>query len=283
MGARGSATDGIALQRVTQSTVAAIDPRLQSNAAAAVFEGFIVAVDVGMRPYAARLFREALESTYRRPVRFACVTHYHADHAFGLQAFKDVTLFGSRRLAEVLERSPDWSPEACARLKQDDPEGGEWLHEVELVVPSLRFDGRMDIVNKGRSVEFRHAGGHTDCSVYGFLPDEKVLFAGDLIFAGGFPFAGDPTMDPEVWMATLRTWTSMAIEHVIPGHGPVSGPGEIVRQLEFFETLKRNTIEAIEAGRDCEDIVLPSIYPIGDKVWFAEKTVQRWHAYYSGC
>jgi cyclase len=272
----------IALQRVSESTVAAIDPRLQSNAAAVIFDDFIVAVDVGMRPYAARLFREALGGTYGRPVRFACVTHCHADHTFGLQAFKDVTLFGSRRLAVVLAQSSDWSPEAQSRRKEDDPDGGRWLDEVELVLPSLRFDERMDIVSKERVVEFRHSGGHTDCSVYGYLPDEKVLFAGDLIFAGGFPFAGDPTADPEAWMATLRAWTSMAIDHVIPGHGPVSGPDEIVKQLEFFEALKRSTIEAIEAGRGYSDIVLPTIYPIGDMVWFAEKTAQRWHAYYSG-
>jgi cyclase len=271
----------IALQRVTKSTVAAIDPRLQSNAAAVIFDDFIVAVDVGMRPYAARLFREALEGTYGRPVRFACVTHCHADHTYGLQAFKDVTLFGSRRLAVVLAQSSDWSPEAQSRRKDDDPDGGRWLDEVEQVLPSLRFDKRLDIVNKGRLVEFHHTGGHTDCSVYGYLADEKVLFAGDLIFAAGFPFAGDPTADPEVWMATLRGWTSMAIDYVIPGHGPVSGPDEIVRQLEFLETLKRHTIEAIEAGRGCEGVVLPSVYPVGDKVWFAEKTAQRWHAYYS--
>jgi cyclase len=272
----------IALQRVTKSTVVAIDPRLQSNAAAIIFDDFIIAVDVGMRPYAARLFREALEDTYGRPVRFACVTHCHADHTFGLQAFKDATLFGSRRRAVALEQSPDWSPEARSRWKNDDPDGGAWLDEVELVLPSLRFDERMDIADKGRLVEFRHSGGHTDCSVYGYLPDEKVLFAGDLIFAASFPFAGDPTADPEVWMATLRAWTSMAIDYVIPGHGPVSGPVEIVRQLEFFETLKRHAIEAIEAGRGCAQVVLPSVYPIGDKAWFAEKTVQHWYAYYGG-
>jgi hypothetical protein len=85
-----------------------------------------------------------------------------------------------------------------------------------------------------------------------------------------------------VWMATLRTWTGMEIDHVLPGHGPVSGPGEIVRQLEFFETLKQNTIKAIEAGLGPDDIVLPSMYAIGKKAWFAEKTAQRWHAYYSG-
>ena len=199
-----------------------------------------------MRPYAARLFREALESTYGRPVRFACVTHCHPDHTFGLKAFKDVTIFGSRRLAAALEQSPDWSPEARARRKQDDPEGGDWLDEVELVLPSLRFDGRMDIVNKGRLLEFRHSGGHTDCSVYGYLPDEKVLFSGDLIFAGAFPLCRRPDGGPGgVDGHSADVDEHAEIDHVLPGHGPVSGPGEIVRQLEFLEIMKRNTIEAI--------------------------------------
>jgi cyclase len=274
--------DKIALQQVTESAVAAIDPRLRSNAAAIILDEFIVAVDVGMRPYAARLFREALESTYERPVRFVCVTHCHADHTFGLKAFKDVTLFASRRLAEDLRSSPDWSPEARAAFKQNEPDGGDWLDEVELVIPSLLIDGRLDVTCNGRTAQFHTAVGHTDCSVYGYLADEKVLFSGDLVFAGMLPFAGDASTDPEQWMATLRSWMTIAIDHVIPGHGPVSGPGEIVRQLEFLEALKENTLAALQAGRGWEDIAVPPIYPVGDMLWFVEKTRQRWHAYYGG-
>ena len=281
MDAPGPNNGGIALQRVTESTVAAVDPRLRSNAAAVVFDDFIVAVDVGMRPHASRLFRESLEAAFGRPVRFACVTHKHADHTFGLTAFKDVTLFSSRRLAEALETTSDFTPEVRAAWKKEDPEGGDWLDEVELVVPSLRFEGRLDIANGGRVVEFRHSGGHTACSVWGYLPGEKVLFAGDLIFAGMLPFAADETVDPEVWISTLRSWTGMAIDHVIPGHGPVSGPEEIARELGFLETLKKNTLEAIGAGRGPEGIVAPVVYPPDDRPERAEMVARRWHAYYS--
>ncbi len=276
------AVDGgeIALQQVTESTVVAIDPRLRSNAAAIVLDDFIVAVDVGMRPYAARLFREALESTYDRPVRLACVTHKHADHTFGLAAFKDVTLFGSRLLAAALERSPDFSPEAREDMKKMEPGGADWLDEVERVIPALSFDGRIDVTSGGRIAEFHHSGGHTSCSVWGYLADEKVLFSGDLVFSGMFPFAGDPTADPEAWMSTLRYWMTLAIDHVIPGHGQVCGPGEIVNQLEFLEALKQNTLEVVETGLGPEHIALPPEYPVGDKPWFAEKTAQRWHEYY---
>ena len=280
METKNEGAHGILLQQVTESTVAVIDPRLQSNAAAIVFDDFIVAVDAGMRPYAARLFREALESTHRRPVRFVCVTHKHMDHTFGLSAFKDVTLFGSRHVAAALERSPEFTPEARVAMKRDEPGGGGWLDEVERVVPALLIHERLDIVCRGRVAEFHHTGGHTSCSVYGYVPGEKVLLTGDLVFAGEFPFAGDDTADPEVWMSTLRAWLDLDVEHVIPGHGPVSGPEEIRRQLVFLEALKRNTLEAITAGRSSGETSLPAGGAVVEQPWFVEKTLERWHSYY---
>jgi len=276
----GPGIEGLVLQRVSAGTVAAVDQRLGSNAAAVVFDDFIVAVDASLRPYAARLFRRALEDGYQRPVRFVCVTHYHADHTFGLAPFKDAALVSSREMVEALEGSPDWGPEALARWRTDDPEGGQWLDEVEKVMPTLLVHERLDIANRGKSLELHQSGGHTRCSIYGYVPDEKVLLAGDLVFTDTFPFAGDRTADPELWVSTLRSWLEMDIEHVIPGHGPVTDAGEIGRLLEFFERLKRNTLEALAAGRSPADIVLPSTYASAGQPWFVEKTLDRWHTYY---
>ena len=82
-------------------------------------------------------------------------------------------------------------------------------------------------------------------------------------------------------MSTLKTWLEMDIEQVIPGHGPVSGMDEIAKQLEFLEILKRNTLQAIKAGGDHRDIVLPTVYPpAAEDEWFAGKTLERWYTYY---
>jgi cyclase len=279
--AGGSGNDGLVLQRVTENTVAAIDPRLVSNAAAVALSDFVVAVDAGMRPYASRLFRAAVEETFQRPVKFVCITHYHADHTFGLGPFKDAAVFASWQIVDTLAQSPDWSPEARARWRQDDPEGGEWLDEVEFVQPQLLFQQKLEIACGDDLVEFHHSGGHTSCSVYGYYPREKVLLAGDLVFAGSFPFAGDASADPEAWMSTLRTWLEMDIYRVIPGHGPVSGRDEIAKQLEFFEILKRNTLRALETGGDYRDIVLPTVYPPApEDEWFTGRTLEYWHTYY---
>ncbi len=274
--------DEIVLQQVSSSTVVAIDPRLGSNAGAVVFEDFIVAVDVGMRPFASREFRRVLEATYRRPVRFVCVTHYHADHTFGLGPFKDCVVVGSAAIMSALAKSPDWTPEGQERWRVGDTEGGAWLQEVERVWPTLLVHGRLDIVRGEQRLELRASPGHTECSLYGYFPAEKVLFAGDLIFADQVPFAGDDTVDPERWISTLKSWVQLEVAQVIPGHGPVSDTTEITRQLEFLETLRANTLTALDQGQGPEEIVVPRTYAEVREPWFVEKTVRRWHSYYAG-
>ena len=272
----------VALQKVSGHTLAAIDKRLASNPAAILLEDYCVVVDAGMRPDTARLFRSALEETSHLPVRFLCVTHYHADHVFGLAPFKDVTLFGSARVMENMKRSPDWSSEALAKWKTNDPGAGEWLDQVEFILPTLLFEKRLDICNGGKTVEFHHSGGHTNCSVYGYFPEEAVLFAGDLLFAGKFPYAADDTCDPEAWIATLKTWLGMDILHVIPGHGPVTDLGEVRTALAFFESLKENTLLAIKQDRGYHEIQIPAVYPVGEKEsGLMEKTRKRWFEYYA--
>ena len=139
----------------------------------------------------------------------------------------------------------------------------------------------MDLVNQGRLIEFHHAGGHTSCSVYGYYPDEKVLFAGDLIFAGQMPFAADVTCNPEQWIAVLKAWLSRDIVHVIPGHGPVAGMAEIRKHLDFFELLKQATLDAIQAGKEPQDITMPATYTVGEKEqWLVERTRKHWYEFY---
>jgi glyoxylase-like metal-dependent hydrolase (beta-lactamase superfamily II) len=272
------------LQQVSNSTVAVIDERLASNAAAIILDDFIIAVDVTMRPDASRLFRTMLEDKYRRPVRYLCITHYHGDHVFGLKPYKDTTIFASAPIAANMRSrmSTDWTPEAFEAWKNEDPEVAKWADDVELIIPPLLFHHRIDILGNDRIVEFHHAGGHTSCSAYAYDPTENILFAGDLIFAGEVPYAGDETCDPEEWMAVLRAWLDLEIAKVVPGHGPLADVSEIEKHLEFFERLKRAALDAIEAGKGYAEIMLPDVYPVEETTeWVVERTQKLWHEYYS--
>ncbi len=274
------------VQTVSQATVAVVDVdgQLRSNAGAVLFDDFIVAVDGTMWPGTARTFRATLQDRYRRPVKYLCVTHYHGDHVFGLTSFKDAVIFASPQLAANMRQrmSAEWSPEAFAEWKQQDPTVQEWIDEVEFIIPPLLVHQRMDIADGDQIVEFHYVGGHTSCSVAAYYPSEKILFAGDLIFAERLPYAGDPTCDPEQWIAALKAWLKLDIARVIPGHGPVTDTSEIQRQVEFLERLKAATIDAIRAGKAPAEIVMPDTYTINaEKQWSVEQAQQRWHAYYS--
>jgi cyclase len=274
--------DRIGLQEVSASTLAAVDERLISNIGVVVFSDFIVTLDAGRSPYAARRLREMLEETLRRPVTYACATHYHPDHTAGLSAFKGVGIVGSTRVAQKLRDLPEWCRAELAHWSLDEPGEDGRPGEIEVVVPTLLFDESITIAGD-KTLQLRHCGGHSDCSVYGYVADEKVLFAGDLVLVDEFPFAGDATADPETWIATLKAWSILDIAHVIPGHGPVAGPEAIRKQLEFLETLRTNTLAAVKAGKEYTAVTVPDLYCVKEgKQWFVDATLKHWHAYYSG-
>jgi cyclase len=270
-----------AIQQISPSASAVFDERLVSNAGIIVLKDGIVLMDAGMRPDIARLLRNQLEGEFGHPVRYLCLTHYHADHSFSLKAFKDTTILASAEVVTNLKQSSDWTSQNLAAMKQRDPSGGEWVDEVEFCLPSLLFHDRLDILDQERSIELHHSGGHTSCSVYAYLPQEKVLFAGDLIFAGIFPYAGDPTCNPELWMKVLRLWLKLDIEYVVPGHGPLGKKELIKDQLAFFEALKSNTLSSISAGKGPKDIVIPAPFSVDENSrGFTEKTLNHWYTYY---
>jgi cyclase len=273
------------LQQISERTVAIIGPELRSNAGAVALDSFVVAIDPTMKPPAARAFRQKLERRFDLPVRFFLLTHHHADHVFGAASFKDTCVIGSTELtASILKKKDtEWSPKAIERWKQNNPaEDNTWLDEVEIIVPALSFRDKIEIRDGDLVVELVHAGGHTSCSTYAYVPGEKVLFAGDLMFAESFPYAGDRTCDPERWMDVFRDFLSLDFEKLVPGHGPVVGKDEVEKHLAFFEELRDATQEAIEAGAGPEAIRVPRFYGTDEEgAWGKVATLKHWYAFYA--
>ena len=271
------------LHQVTEHTVMGNHKDGRSNAGAVIFDDFIVAIDCTMWPQTARLFRMALEEKFRKPVKFLFVTHSHGDHIMGLSAFKDITIFSSNQFPHSLQKrmQTQWQPEQMQEMKKSGMTPPEWVEEVEFIFPTVLFHEEMEILNNEVQITFHHSGGHTDDSSWAYFPDEKVLFAADLIFSERFPFAGDETCDPEIWMNVLRNWLTMPVEKVIPGHGPVMGMEIIERTLKGFEQLKQNTLNAISKNEDAEKIAIPAPFEVpDDSHWMVQKSLNQWYKYY---
>lgn len=271
------------LIQITGNTVMGNHKEGRSNAGAVILPEFIVAIDCTMWPHTAGLFRKSLEDKFQKSVKYLCVTHSHGDHIMGLSAFKDTIIFASSQLPNSLRKRMDiqWKPEQMQEMKESGMAAAEWIEEVEFIIPPVAFHDQMDIVNKNQQIDFHFSAGHTDDSSWAYYADEKVLFAGDLIFAEMFPFAGDDTCDPEKWMSVLRQWLEMPIEKVVPGHGPLMGIEIVERTLIGFEQLKVNTLNAIAKNSASEDIRIPDVFTVpDDRKWLVQKSLNHWHKFY---
>lgn len=253
-----------------------------ANAGAVALKNFIIVIDPLMYPSQSKKFREHLEKKFNLPVKYLFITHYHGDHIYGVSTFKDVEIFGSKILTKVVKKKMDteWNQETLERWKKEHPELKKEVENMQFILPEAKIDGKYSIKDENDIVDFYHVGGHTSCSAYAYYPKDKILFAGDLMFAEYWPWAGDDTCDPEKWMKAYEDMLKLDIEYVIPGHGPVVGVEEIRKQLDFMKELKSALLKAIEEGKEHKDVEIPEFYKAGED-WVIPKSIEHLHKFYS--
>lgn len=225
----------------------------------------MVAVDSSMYPSVAKKFRIFIERTVGTTVKKLVLTHYHGDHVFGNQIFKDCDIISSRSLATRMHEvaASQWTRKKLEEAVKMAPESYEKvdLDNLQITFPTEIFDAALTLVDDGFEVLVKKVGGHTVGSSYVYFPAEQVLFAGDLIFAHTFPWGGDPTADPDEWIVVLKEFQEMNIEKIVPGHGPICDLGEVQTYLDFFEPTTELMKKLISEGRTQEEVVGFDGYP----------------------
>ena len=109
------------------------------NAGVIILNNFIIVIDTLMYPIQAKQFREKLEIKYNLPVKYLFITHYHADHLFGVVAFKDIEIFGSSILIENMKKKKkeSWTTEAFNEWKKEEPEIEELIEEIKEIIRKI--------------------------------------------------------------------------------------------------------------------------------------------------
>jgi glyoxylase-like metal-dependent hydrolase (beta-lactamase superfamily II) len=227
-----------------------------SNAAFVVTPAGVVVIDaLGSPALAGRLLLEIRKLT-PLPVTHVIVTHYHADHIYGLQTFKKqgARIVAHRSALEYLN-----SETARQRLETSRTELTPWVDDQTVLVPADEWiDGDKTLTVGGTQFVIKHVGpSHTPEDLVVYLPKEKVLFAGDLVFRNRIPFVGQA--DSGHWIQALDVLLTFDASTIVPGHGPISSEarrdmqqtrdylvylrttmGEAARNLEPFEDAYRS-------------------------------------------
>jgi len=190
-----------------------------SNAAFVVTPAGVVVIDaLGSPALADRLMAE-IRKISPLPVTHVIVTHYHADHIYGLQAFKAK---GARIIAQKAAREYLNSDTARLRMIASRADLAPWIDESTRLVPADEWiDGPRDLVVGGVLFKLQPVGpSHTPEDLVVYLPQEKILFAGDLVFRSRIPFVGQA--DSGHWIKALDTLLTFDANAIVPGHGPMS-------------------------------------------------------------
>lgn len=219
-----------------------------SNAGFVVAPAGVVVVDALGSPALARELLAAIARITPRPVTHVVLTHYHADHIYGLQEFR---ARGARIVAQRGALDYIHSETAAQRLRVSRADLAPWIDDkTELVVPDTWVDGATALELGGMRIELRPVGpAHTPEDLAVWLPAEKVLFAGDLVFRGRIPFVGQA--DSRRWIAALDGLLALAPSVVVPGHGALSTTAaEDLRLTRDYLAFLREAMGA--AARDME-------------------------------
>ena len=190
-----------------------------SNAGFVVTKTEVVVFDTLGTPALGEAMIAAIRKISRLPIRLVLISHYHADHFYGLQAFRKV---GAEVQAHKNARGYLASNVAQERLKQRQQDLFPWVDDDTRLIPPDRYLEGGGSFKRG-GMEFRIIdvhGSHAEDDLMLYLPSEGVLFAGDLFFSGRVPFVGDAHTGH--WLKALDRMLESRPKFVIPGHGNAS-------------------------------------------------------------
>lgn len=190
-----------------------------SNAGFVVTREGVVVFDALGTPVLGRELIEAIRRITPAPIRRVIVSHYHADHFYGLPPFKDL---GAEIWAHRAARAYLGSEAAKLRLEERRRTLAPWVDDGMRLVPADRWlDAEVSFKLGGLTIRVFPVGpAHTPEDLAMAVEEEDVLFVGDLMFAGRIPFVGDA--DSKAWIAAIDRVVKFNPKILIGGHGDVS-------------------------------------------------------------
>ncbi len=208
-----------------------------------------------------RLTAEMLDEMRRRTpsaerIDTVVNTHANGDHCYGNALLGGSEIISTARCAEEMLQLPPSSMAAMMRSADSLGPAGRFLgrifapfsfEDVPLVVPTRTFQGQLDLRVGERRVALLEVGpAHTAGDAVVHLPDEGVVFTGDILFHGGHPIVwSGPVAN---WLAACDRVLALHPTVVVPGHGPLATPAALEDLKGYFELLTREAKVRFDGG-----------------------------------
>lgn len=219
-----------------------------TNAGIIVGDDGVLLIDSLRVPSFARDLIEDVKTLSDKPIRYVVDTHSHWDHSWGNEEFPKATIVGHANCRrEMLD--PDitipWREKVVTA-------GDPWSDEaktVNITPPNLTFESSLHLDFAGRPIDMHWLGrAHTSGDIFIHLPEDGLLFTGDVAQDRGVPFLMDGYLKD--WVGTNERLIEIEFDHFMAGHGPIGEPSAIIEARDFIVELVEGVERAIANGQD---------------------------------
>ena len=206
----------------------------------------VLVIDAMMVASQVRPYMEEIRKVTDKPIRYVVNTHHHVDHSLGNQFYLPAEIVSHRGCREALiSRGAD-----VGMLSERYPQYRDDWVDARLTPASITYEDKMIVHLGDKVVELLHPGpAHTYGDTLVYLPQDKVLFTGDVAFHYLTPLARDGHLSNWIRVANgiLNRLDATAL---IPGHGPVSGKEVVSATLKYLRLVKRTSRLHFQRGRE---------------------------------
>lgn len=230
------------------------------NPSYVVTSGGVVVIDTPQLPSRAVAMREDAES--RGSIEYVINTEHHVDHVFGNYYFKGTGPVTHHRgvYDNFMVPSPDLDPfdYAAEAIPTDDPAGAALFPDRDTYYADpnkgqLVFTGDLELRVGGHTFQLIHTPGHTPGQVAVYVPEERVVFTGDTVFSECQTWL--MSSDVDQWVAALEVVRGLDVDHVIPGHGPVTTKKYLATQRSVLLEWTSAVAMAVARGWTREETI----------------------------
>jgi Zn-dependent hydrolases, including glyoxylases len=255
------------------------DRKAGSNSGLVDLGDRVIVFDTFYSPSAARDLRKAAEMlSCGRPIT-VINSHNHIDHIRGNQFFKDCMIISSEACRSTMKDSIQATIDEVTAIPASEIETmrKDIINETDemkrsainpilrcidnmtkepmvITLPDLTMKDKMVIYGEGRTAElYSFEIGHSMGDTMMFIPEENILFTGDLVFIDVHPWLGDGDCNKLKEICSFIN--GINANHIIPGHGPIGDNNSVKTLINYIEHMQKTANEALKINAAPEDVL----------------------------
>jgi cyclase len=219
-----------------------------ANVAFVVTGEGVILIDTPMLPDQARLWQGVIRQRTDEPITYIINTDHHRAHVIGDQYFPSATVIAHEQAWKEMKSYGDSFRTRLINMYRDRiPEAvAEWKQNLEIIKPEITFTSRTVLFKGDKEIHIIPLGGHTPATSVIYLPNEKLLFAGDVVVTNRPPFLSQGST--KQWLQGLAYLRKLRYDVLIPGHGELTGKEATENMSGYLRMVRRKVRAAYLSG-----------------------------------